>query len=250
MTDTTDLAPLDQTYDLVISELEQMQPLADRVRFTRRGLELPPDLTYDECTGLTYYISGRLRFDAVEANLMQLALGQLIVYSESRFGDTYTQWLDATGLAYGTLANAAWVARQVDASCWHENLSFAHHTTVAPLPPEEQDEWLDTAEREELGANELRRRIQAHKDTKAGRDPDEAAIERELQRVTQKIADTLGYDHERWATVIRRGLLYPIVFKLRYNDALDMLEMLEHDCGNFQAEIYGLNPDNWQDEHR
>jgi hypothetical protein len=53
MTDEpTELAPLDETYALVVAEIEQTHPLADRVRFTRQGLELPPDLTYDECAGV------------------------------------------------------------------------------------------------------------------------------------------------------------------------------------------------------
>jgi hypothetical protein len=178
-------------------------------------LELPPDLTYDECTGLTLYISNRIKFDAVEANLMQMALGQLINYAEARWGDTYTQFLDATGLAYGTLANAAYVARKV--KNWNPQLGFSHHTTVAPLPPDEQEKWLSTAEQEELGANELRRRIQADKDIKAGRDPDQAAIKRELRRMAGKMADKL--DHTLWARVITAGLVAPLAFKLKSVEA-------------------------------
>ena len=215
--DTTELAPLDETCNLVVAEIEQTHPLADRVRFTRLGLELPPDLTYDECTGLTMYISGRLKFDAVEANLMQMALGDIVQYAESRWGDRYSQFLDATGLAYGTLANAAWVARKVPLSSRNERLAFGHHTAVAPLPPDEQEKWLAMAEQEELGANELRRRIQAEKDIKAGRDPDQAAIERELQRVAGRMADKI--DHTLWARVVTAGLVAPLAFKLKSVEA-------------------------------
>lgn len=205
----TALAPLDETYNIVIAEIEQTHPLAERqVRFTRQGLLLPPDLSYDDCVVLTGYIAGRIRRDAVDANLMHLCLGQAINYSESRWGDTYTQWLDATGLSYGTLANAAYVARSVSPSLWNEHLASTHYTAVAPLPPDEQEEWLQTAVAEELGANELRRRIQASQDINAGRDPEQAAIERRLQRIAAKMQDTVDANH--WAAVISNGLLKPL----------------------------------------
>jgi len=225
MTDTettTALAPLDETYNLVIAEIEQTQPMAGRVRFTRQGLELPPDLSYDECTQATQYISGRIRRDAVDANLMQLCLGDIIQYAESRWGDTYSQFLDATGLAYGTLANAAYVARKVALSSRNETLSFAHHLVVAPLPPDQQHEWLQKAAEQEWGGNELRRQVQASKDIDAGRDPDQAEIERELQRIAGRMADTLP--DSAWPVAILHGLLIPLTAATRTDRcAIDFL---------------------------
>ncbi len=61
-------------------------------------------------------------------------VGDLIEYGEHRYGEKYAQALDSTTASYGTLANAAYVARNVQISRRRENLSFAVHQEVAPLP--------------------------------------------------------------------------------------------------------------------
>lgn len=238
MTDnTTALAtvPLDETYSRVLATLEA-HPLTERVRFTRQGLELAPDLTLDECQSATMFIAERLKFDAVEANLMHFCLGQMINYAETRWGDKYVQWLDATGLEYSTLANTAYVARQVDSSFWKENLGWTHHVAVAPLPPEDQQRWLSLAEKEEIGANELRRRIQAEKDVAAGRDPDQAAIGRELQRIARKMGERLP-DYS-WPATILHGLLIPLTRAAnKERQAIDFLNDLNDATSRLRCHI-------------
>ena len=208
MTDETALTVPSQQYDVITDDLHNglVPALSKAIQFTPKGLELPDDLTFEQAQGITHYIAETIKRDVWEVNLLQLCLGQVINHAEARWGDRYSQWLDETGLAYGTLANAAYVARKV--KNWNERLAFSHHTVVAPLPPDEQEQWLTVAEDEELGANELRRRIQADKDIKAGRDPDQADIERQLQRVAEKMIDKL--DCNQWPATINRGLLMPL----------------------------------------
>jgi hypothetical protein len=44
-----------------------------------------------------------------------------------------------------------------------DNLSFQHHAEVAALPADEQDRWLENAERHDWNRNELRRRLAAER---------------------------------------------------------------------------------------
>ncbi len=90
-------------------------------------------------------------------------VGDLIEYGEHRYGEKYAQALDLTTASYGTLANAAYVARNVQISRRRENLPFAMHQEVAPLPAAEQDVWLDKCEAEGLSQKQLRIQIRVAK---------------------------------------------------------------------------------------
>jgi len=80
---------------------------------------------------------------------IQLWIGDLLNYSEDRFGEVVAQFLEEW--EYGTLANWAWVARKVTPELRQavtprgEVLHYEHYRTVAPLPPAEQKEWLTRA---------------------------------------------------------------------------------------------------------
>ena len=213
-----------QPYAAITDDLHSglVPALKKVVTFTPTGLELPDDLTFEQAQGITHYIAEIIKRDVLEVNLLQFCLGDIVQYAERRWGDTYSQLLDSTGLAYGTLANTTWVARSIDYSCRREDLSFAHHAVVAPLPPNEQHEWLQRAAENEMGANELRRQIQASKDIKDSKDPAQADIERQLQRVAEKIGDKL--DTHVWPGTIMRGLIHPLVFKLNGEDAIVFTE--------------------------
>jgi hypothetical protein len=73
-------------------------------------------------------------------------LGDWLNRGEKRFGETYVQAIDETGMAYQTLANIKWVASAIDVSRRRENLTWKHHAEVAKLPPDAQDVWLGYAE--------------------------------------------------------------------------------------------------------
>jgi len=74
---------------------------------------------------------------------------------EHGYGERYV-WAAANGLNEQTCMNAASVARGVETSRRREVLSWSHHAEVAALEPEEQERFLDKAEREEWSRNDLR----------------------------------------------------------------------------------------------
>jgi site-specific DNA-methyltransferase (adenine-specific) len=90
---------------------------------------------------------------------VHLWLGDWINYGEVHYDGKYSQALDATELDYGTLRNAAYVAKNVDLSRRRDNLSFSHHQEVAPLEPALQEKYLDLAEDKQWTRKELRKAI-------------------------------------------------------------------------------------------
>lgn len=127
-------------------------------KLTATGVCLSPDreATFDEWESATTWC---------------LAVGEaspwwraaLLSYGEHRFGEKYTQAIEATGLAVGTLMNEVYVANHIDPSRRRENVPFAMHQEVAPLPPDQQDAWLKKVEEEGLNREELRAQIKASK---------------------------------------------------------------------------------------
>lgn len=118
-------------------------------QFTPTGLLIPEGMTFEQWEEIGNSLAG------IE-QARQWWVGDWVNYGEARYGEKYTQALDATGLAYQTLMNAASVARKVEISRRRENLSWSHHEAVAKLDPAEQDRWLDRAASERLTRAEVR----------------------------------------------------------------------------------------------
>lgn len=127
-------------------------PHNDLFRFTPTGLLVtgePDFATWEQLGQRLHYIEGAVHW----------WIGDWLNYGEGRWGQMYSQALEATEFTYGTLANDKFVAGQIEFSLRNENLSFSHHVEVAKLPPNAQQRWLDKAEREELSTRDLRHRI-------------------------------------------------------------------------------------------
>jgi hypothetical protein len=86
-------------------------------------------------------------------------IGDWLVYGERNYPLRYRRAMDETSLDYQTLRNYAWIARKFEPRRRRIGLSFQHHVEVAALPTNEQDHWLDFAERFGWSRNELRRQI-------------------------------------------------------------------------------------------
>lgn len=121
-------------------------------RISETALTLPDGIDFDEWQRIGETL-GRI------GRAHQWWLGDWLNYGEATYGETYAQGINLTGYEYGTLANIAWVSREV--SFRNENLSWKHHYVVAPLTPAEQREWLEKAERYGWSAAELRQQIKA-----------------------------------------------------------------------------------------
>lgn len=88
---------------------------------------------------------------------VQFWLGDWINYGEHAFHEKYSQAMYETDFEYQSLRDVAYVARNVDLSRRRDNLSFDHHREVASLKPEEQEELLDLAEKEDIKSKEFRK---------------------------------------------------------------------------------------------
>ncbi len=77
---------------------------------------------------------------------VQFWIGDWLNFGEKKYGETYTQALEATDYNYGTLRDSKWVSSRIELSRRRDNLEFSMHREVAPLDPDEQDFWLDRAE--------------------------------------------------------------------------------------------------------
>jgi hypothetical protein len=116
--------------------------------------ELPQDLPIDVWCRIGVQLSA-----VSEASCWWI--GDWLVYGELNYPLRYRRAMTETSLDYQTLRNYAWVARKFAPSRRRVDLSFQHHVEVAALSEEEQDHWLDFAERFGWSRNELRRQIKA-----------------------------------------------------------------------------------------
>lgn len=89
------------------------------------------------------------------------AIGDWLTYGEDQWGERYDEAMKATGLSYGTLANAKSVATRIDRSRRREKLPFSAHVEVAALPAKDADALLASAEEKGWSARELRKRVRA-----------------------------------------------------------------------------------------
>ncbi len=123
-----------------------------QVLITRVGLRLPDCLPYEG-----WEKAGR-RLSLV-ADSSAWCLGDWLIWGRDRYADRYQFAISKLGLDYQTLRNYAWVARKFDVSRRRDGLSFQHHAETAAMPPDQQDHWLDQAERFGWTRRQLRQRI-------------------------------------------------------------------------------------------
>ncbi|MEO3891337.1 LmbU family transcriptional regulator [Nonomuraea sp. B5E05] len=128
--------------------------LEPSIRAGRIGLSLPAGLPFDAWER----IGDQLR---VIGDSSAWWLGDWLVYGEESFPDRYRLAISQTNLAYKTLRNYAWVARNVPMSRRRDTLSLQHHAQVAALSGDEQERWLARAEEEGWPQSRLRKEIQA-----------------------------------------------------------------------------------------
>ena len=128
----------------------------------RRRLVLPEDMPLAEWRAV-----GR-RLAAAERSVMWW-IGDWWAFGEARYGArkalvTAPDW---DGPRFGTIANAARVARCFTTSRRHEVLTFQHHAEVAALPAEEADALLDKAEAEGWSTRALRAEVSKRRNANA-----------------------------------------------------------------------------------
>jgi N6-adenosine-specific RNA methylase IME4 len=153
---------------------------------TPTSLTLPEDLSYER------WVSIGDTLKRMEKSV-QWWIGDWLRFGERKYGQMYTQALEATNLEYQTLANAKWVADKVEFSLRRENVPFSHYKEIAALPPDQQEAMLDRTERDELTVRELRQEVKWAKYV-SGRMPEPSAEDVPLARVGKRTFDLVYAD--------------------------------------------------------
>lgn len=125
-----------------------------QVMTTKVSLQIPEGLPFDEWERAGHQLTGIV-------NSSSWWLGDWLVYGKENYVDRYEYGIRAVGLQYQTLRNYAWVAGRFELPRRRAALSFQHHAEVASLPGEEQDRWLDQAEKLKWTTKQLREAIRA-----------------------------------------------------------------------------------------
>jgi hypothetical protein len=123
-------------------------------RATKVALDLPDELAFENWEAIGRVV---VRVEPVTA----WWIGDWINFGFAVYGQKYEEALEQTGLNYGTLRNIAYVCDHVDVSRRRDNLSFSHHREIVSLPREEQDEFLERAERAGWSVRRLRAEVAA-----------------------------------------------------------------------------------------
>lgn len=109
----------------------------------------PETMTYDEWKSKLRLVRN------IEGSVMWW-IGDMINWGQSKWGEKYSDAMEATDYDYHTLARASLVARRFPPHRRNQALSFSHHRELADLPEDQQDEWLQKAQEQNWSVVTLR----------------------------------------------------------------------------------------------
>src|SRR4030042_1404573 len=115
-----------------IIKREESELVFPACEITAVGLGMPDDLTFE-------------RWEQIGQTLRKIEgarlwwFGDWCNFGERKYGEKYSQALEASDYEAITLRNAAWVGKSIEMSRRHNNLSWSHHLEVAALESKEQD---------------------------------------------------------------------------------------------------------------
>ncbi|MFH8342780.1 LmbU family transcriptional regulator [Streptomyces sp. AM6-12] len=173
-------------------------PRRAQVMTTKVGLRMPAGASFDE-----WEQAGRQLSGIVDSSSWWL--GDWLVFGKDHYVDRYQHGIRAVGLQYQTLRNYAWVSRRFAFDRRRAALTFQHHAELASLPLDQQEMWLDRAERSGWTTKQLRRALRASREP-AGRTGTSVEPVRRLELTGSRLqwwhqaADRLGVDFEQWVT--------------------------------------------------
>lgn len=114
------------------------------------GLRLKdPSLPYERFEELCFMLGamhGAVRF----------AIGDALIQGEVLYGEESFQAFEALGLSEDGKREYRRVSDRVPLGIRRAAVSWSHHRAIAPLPPPEQEAWLDRIETEGLSHHALR----------------------------------------------------------------------------------------------
>jgi len=149
-------------------------------------------------------------------NHLKWWLGDWIIFGENHFPAKYSQALDETMYAIGTLRNCVYVCRNIPIENRNPGMSFEHHYEVAKLPVGDQAEWLAQADCNSWTCRQLRQAINGGKvSTRAV--PENIAGKKEVEATTR-----LKFD-EWWAQIGNES-----VTKMMADESVSPAELAEY----------------------
>ena len=89
-------------------------------------------------------------------------IGDWLNEGERRYGETYAQAVEVTGWDYAKLSMVKRVSERVPLSNRFESASWTHHYSVAHLPPDGQEHWLNRAINGKWSSRQLKEELKAH----------------------------------------------------------------------------------------
>lgn len=178
------------------------------VSMTPTSLVLPPDLSFEDWTGVGEFLFWSKAQKEAELDTVNWFIGDWLRFGEHKWGERYAQAVAETGLAYQTLANTQWtVGKFSDPSRRREKLTFTHHAAVAALPEADADELLSEAEANKWSSYTIREHAQDRAAANDGQDPLAERARRALARAADAVA---RLDDEDWADAVVDGLVRPL----------------------------------------
>ncbi|WP_394816232.1 LmbU family transcriptional regulator [Streptomyces mooreae] len=177
---------------------EKLPKAVEKTIARRTNLELTSGISLDDWQKI-----GKQLFVAADSSAWWL--GDWLIYGRTMYPDRYQRAIEETHLDYQTLRNYAWVARRFAPPRRRPALSFQHHAELASLPENEQEYWLDRAERLSWSRNFLRSRVKAAR--QAGEQTEQHAISmrvevnvsRDRRQRWIQAADDADQDLQSWA---------------------------------------------------
>ena len=149
-----------------IQKTSQVLAIHEKALATKTGLVLASDTTYDEWEGV-----GKILGQVEGA--VHWWIGDWLNFGEAEWGEMYTQALDETGYANGTLRKDKYIAGRFELFRRRNNLPWSHHAEVADMEEEDQEILLDKAEKEGWSNQRLRKEKRNYKRLKSLPSPEE-----------------------------------------------------------------------------
>lgn len=138
-------------------------------------------------------------------------IGDWLNYGEQKYGEMYSQAIDATDYNYQTVANDKWIANRIKLSDRAETLGIKHYQNIASLDEDTRKEWIDKTVENNWSVSELKQHIKQHEARKNG--------EQSLKVTASLYGDNMFFNSSsksdlRWDDHIIKDNTYPTITRL------------------------------------
>src|SRR3990167_5467641 len=121
----------------------------ENCQITKTGLKFSERLSFEEWQEV-----GK-QLQKIHGSI-QWWIGDWLKFGERKYGETYTQAIEETGLDYDTLATYKRIAEVFEFTPRGVNLSWSAHREIASAPKEKQIELLEKADKEMMTSREIK----------------------------------------------------------------------------------------------